>query len=59
MANKACAYNSNLNYVVVRDSRDKQLYLLAEKRLSEFIMRVGKGKPDSFEVTQAVSGQAL
>jgi len=34
-------------------------YLLAEKRLSEFIARLGKGKPDSFQVEMLITGTQL
>jgi hypothetical protein len=33
--------------------------LLAEKRLAEFIARIGKGKPESFQVEMLISGSQL
>ena len=51
---RACAYNSNETYIVVE--HQNEFYLLAERRLAEFIARKGRGKPDSFVTKLALSG---
>lgn len=54
---KACAYNSRLNYVVV-EHRGQQ-YMMAEKRVGEFVARVGLGKQESFRPLMVLAGEQL
>ena len=46
-----------MSYIVVEHNSNR--YLVAEKRLGEFIARVGGGKKDSFKTLMVLDGSQL
>jgi len=52
---RAVSYNPKLNYILVKHKQD--YLLLAEKRLGEFIARLGDGKAESFKPLLVMSGE--
>jgi len=54
---KAIAYNPLLNYIIVEHKNEN--FLVAEKRLGEFVARLGNGKSDSFKIKMVLSGDQL
>lgn len=54
---KAVSYNPQLNYVVVQHG--DQHFMLAEKRLGEFVARIGSGKASIFNTMLVMSGDQM
>lgn len=50
----AVSYNKSMSYIMVEHNEAK--YLVAEKRLGEFIARVGGGKQSSFKTIMVLDG---
>lgn len=50
-------FNPTISYLLVKHKND--YLILAEKRLGEFIARVGNGKSDSFKTLLVLNGQSL
>jgi len=54
---KGVAFNPTISYLLVK--HNNEYLILAEKRLGEFIARVGNGKAESFKTLLVLSGQSL
>ena len=54
---KAVQFNPKLSYVVAEHKGET--LILAEKRVGEFVARLGNGKPDSFETLMVLSGEQM
>ena len=53
----AVAFNPSVTYMLVKYKND--YLILAEKRLGEFVARVGNGKSDAFKTLLVLSGESF